>query len=44
MRDFLSVLRDGGESRTSAAISLQSHLMCFAAERSRLEHTVIELK
>ncbi|MBR2894944.1 MAG: Gfo/Idh/MocA family oxidoreductase [Oscillospiraceae bacterium] len=44
MRDFLAVLRDGGESRTSAAISLQSHLMCFAAERSRVEHTVIELK
>lgn len=44
MQDFLSILRDGGESRTSAAVSLQSHLMCFAAERSRLEHTVIELK
>ena len=43
MRDFLSVLREGGESRTSAAISLQSHLMCFAAERSRVEHRVIEL-
>ncbi len=44
MRNFLAVLRDGGEIRTSAAISLQSHLMCFAAERSRIEHTVIELK
>ena len=44
IRDFISVLRDGGESRTSAATSLQSHLMCFAAERSRIEHTVIELK
>ena len=43
MADFLSVIRDGGESRTSAAISLQSHLMCFAAERSRVEHRVIEL-
>lgn len=44
MHDFISILREGGESRTSAAVSLQSHLMCFAAERSRLEHTVIELK
>ena len=44
MRDFISVLRDGGESRTSAATSLHSHLMCFAAERSRIEHSVIELK
>ena len=44
MRDFLTILREGGESRTSAATSLQSHLMCFAAERSRIEHTVIELK
>ena len=43
MGDFLSVLRDGGESRTSAEVSLQSHLMCFAAERSRVEHRVIEL-
>ena len=43
MRDFLHILRDGGESRTSASISLQSHLICFAAERSRKEHIVVEL-
>ena len=43
MRDFLKVLRDGGESRTSAAVSLQSHLICFAAERSRKENIVVEL-
>lgn len=43
MADFLRVLREGGESRTSAEASLQSHLICFAAERSRLEHTVVEL-
>ena len=43
MRDFLSVLRDGGESRTSAAVSLQSHLICFAAERSRRENTVVTI-
>ena len=43
MRDFLQVLRDGGVSKTSAEVSLQSHLICFAAERSRNEHTVITL-
>ena len=43
MRDFIRVLREGGESRTSAAVSLQSHLICFAAERSRKENIVVEL-
>lgn len=43
MRDFLSILRDGGESRTSASVSLQSHLICFAAERSRKENIVVQL-
>lgn len=43
MADFLKVLREGGECRTSADISLQSHLICFAAERSRKEHIVVEL-
>ena len=43
LRDFLTVLRQGGESRTSAKQSLQSHLICFAAERSRLEGRTIEL-
>ena len=41
--DFLHILRTGGESRTSAQASLQSHLICFAAERSRKEHIVVEL-
>ena len=43
MRDFLQILRHGGTSRSSADISLQSHLICFAAERSRKEHIVVEL-
>ena len=43
MADFLRVLREGGESRSSAAASLQSHLICFAAERSRKENIVVEL-
>lgn len=44
MADFLTVLREGGESRTSARASLQSHLMCFAAERSRVEGRVVEME
>ena len=43
MADFLWILREGGESRTSAEVSLQSHLICFAAERSRKENIVVEL-
>ena len=43
VRDFIHILRNGGESRSSAAVSLQSHLICFAAERSRKEHIVVEL-
>ena len=41
--DFVRILRDGGESRSSATVSLQSHLICFAAEKSRTEHIVVEL-
>ena len=43
MADFLCILQEGGESRTSAEVSLQSHLICFAAERSRKEKTVVAL-
>lgn len=43
MQEFVRTLRDGGESRTSAAVSLQSHLICFAAERSRKENIVVDL-
>ena len=43
MADFLGILRDGGESRSSAEISLQSHLICFAAEKSRNENIVVTL-
>ena len=43
MADFLRILREGGESRSSADASLQSHLICFAAERSRKEHIVVKL-
>lgn len=43
MREFLQILRDGGVSRSGAEVSLQSHLICFAAERSRNEHIVVEI-
>ena len=43
MADFLRILRDGGESRTGAEVSLQSHLICFAAEKSRKESIVVAL-
>ena len=43
MQDFIHILRDGGESRSSAEVSLQSHLICFAAEKSRNKNIVVEL-
>lgn len=44
MRDFLQGVRSGGEENLSSArVSLQSHLICFAAERSRLQNIVVEL-
>ena len=43
MADFLRILREGGESRSSAEVSLQSHLICFAAERSRNDDLVVTL-
>lgn len=33
-----------GDNRTSASISLQSHLMCFAAEEARKKHCVVEME
>jgi len=32
------------EIKSSAALSLQSHLMAFAAEKSRVDNTVVEMK
>ena len=43
VRDFIGILRNGGESRSSARVSLQSHLICFAAEESRKTGRVVEL-
>ncbi len=45
MHDFVRLLQQGDKQRgrTSAAISVQSHLMAFAAEESRLSKKVILL-
>lgn len=44
VKNFLELLDGKGDNRTSARVSLMSHLMCFAAERSRLEHRAISLE
>lgn len=43
VKNFLGLLHGEGDNRTSARISLQSHMMCFAAERSRREHRMIPM-
>lgn len=45
MHDFIKLVADGGQNSglTSAGESVQSHLMAFAAEKSRLEKRIIEL-
>lgn len=46
VRDFVDSIRSGGAggNLSSASVSLESHLMCFAAERSRLTHSVIDMR
>lgn len=44
IKSFLELLNGEGDNLTSAKASLQSHLMCFAAERSRKEHRVISME
>ncbi len=45
MADFINLIRENNNNGlTSAKNSVQSHLMSFAAEKSRLEGTVINLK
>jgi len=43
MRDFVRLVRSDGkvEGLTSADISVKSHLIAFAAEKSRLESQII---
>lgn len=45
MEEFVRLLENGStEGLTSADISVQSHLMAFAAEKSRLEKRIINLE
>lgn len=46
MRHFIQLIRSDGQQigLTSAAISVQSHLMAFAAEQSRLERRMIPMQ
>lgn len=43
MADFVRVLRGEIPPLTSARASLESHLLAFAAEEARLNHTVIDM-
>lgn len=43
MNDFVRVLRGEAEALTSARVSLESHLLAFAAEEARLNHSVINM-
>ena len=45
VKEFLEHLEKGSDEQLSTAqASLQSHLVCFAAERSRLSHSVEEIQ
>jgi len=46
MGEFIQHIRndDISQGLTSAAVSVQSHLMAFAAEKSRLENIVVDMK
>ncbi|MDO4332494.1 MAG: Gfo/Idh/MocA family oxidoreductase [Eubacteriales bacterium] len=43
VKNFIGLVNGNGDNLTSAKASLQSHLMCFAAEQSRLEHRAIPM-
>lgn len=46
MRDFVALLREEGQTKglTSAQVSVQSHMMSFAAEESRVSGKILDLK
>jgi predicted dehydrogenase len=44
VRSFVKAMRGEKEALTTARASLESHLMAFAAEESRLNNTVIEME
>lgn len=41
VKDFIEAVKSEKENQSSAEISLLSHLICFKAEESRLNHTTI---
>jgi predicted dehydrogenase len=43
MASFLRTLREGTPPLTTARVSLESHLMAFAAEEARLNQTVVHM-
>jgi len=43
MNSIINAIRGNGNDNSSAAISVQSHMMSFAAEKARVEGTVIDL-
>lgn len=44
MKDFIKSIREGvSETRTSALRSIESHIMAFAAEESRLNNSIINI-
>lgn len=44
MKQFIKLVHGEGDNVTSAKQSLQSHLMCFAAEESRKNHCVVSIE
>ncbi|MEN2256965.1 hypothetical protein AAIB48_04045 [Paraclostridium benzoelyticum] len=45
MEDFVKLVSEnGGEGRTSAKKSVESHIMAFAAEYSRLNKEVVNIE
>ena len=38
IKEFVDYIKGGNKIRTSAKVSLESHLMAFAAEKSRLSN------
>lgn len=43
MRDFTYMVANESEGRTDISVSVQSHVMCFAAEISRHENRIVSL-
>jgi hypothetical protein len=43
MRDFVEMVANGKQGSSDIDLSIQSHLMCHLAERSRLENKTFEV-